>query len=50
MGLFRPSWAALASITACGGRGLRCIRLSSGENATEVRQNVKNDANANSTT
>ncbi|CNL65902.1 Uncharacterised protein [Mycobacterium tuberculosis] len=49
MGLSKPRSCALASITACGGRGLRCIRLSSGENASEVRQYVKNDASASST-
>jgi hypothetical protein len=37
-------------MTACGGRGLRCSRLSSGLNVADANENVRNEANANSTT
>ncbi len=50
IGLSRSSSAALASITACGGRGLRCNRLLSGVKVYEVRVKVRNDANPSSTT
>jgi hypothetical protein len=49
IGLSRSSSAALASMTACGGRGLRCSRLLSGVNVSEVRLNVRNDARASNT-
>jgi hypothetical protein len=50
IGRSRFSSAALASITACGGRGFRCSRLSSGLKEYDVRVNVRKEANTNSTT
>ena len=50
IGLFKFSSAALASMTACGGLGLRDSRLSSGLKDNEVRVNVRNDARISSRT
>jgi hypothetical protein len=50
MGSLRSSSAALASMADCGGRGLRCNRLSSGSKVSEVSVNVRKDASASRTT